>query len=165
MVGKVFCLVMLWQNPARRDKPWNYMPPEFQRYTKLNLATGYLYGHVENVWGIPFPKRMEWKDCFLSELFQEQVSDYKLTTCWLIDWTTNVTTNKKIDYKLIDKTWLEADLMSGNDYKLVDRWTLFSFFFFLGDYNKLAGHKQNTHEHQNDRLTTNCWVDWLIWVQ
>ena len=131
MVGKVFCLVMLWQNPARRDKPWNYMPPEFQRYTKLNLATGYLYGHVENVWGIPFPKRMEWKDCFLSELFQEQVSDYKLTTCWLIDWTTNVTTNKKIDYKLIDKTWLEADLMSGNDYKLVDRWTLFSFFFFF----------------------------------
>jgi hypothetical protein len=47
--------------------------------------------------------------------------------------------------------------MSGNDYKLVDRWTLFFFFFFfLGDYNKLAGHKQNTHEHQNDRLTTNC---------
>jgi len=77
IVGKRVCLVILWQNPARRDKPWNYIPLKFQRYTKLNLATRYLYGHVENVWGIPFPKRIEWKDWFLSELFQEQVSDYK----------------------------------------------------------------------------------------
>lgn len=59
VVGKWVCLVMLWQKPARRDKQWNYIPLEFQRYTKLNLDTGYLYGHVENVWGIPFPKRME----------------------------------------------------------------------------------------------------------
>jgi hypothetical protein len=91
MVGKGVCLVMLWQNPARRDKPWNYIPLKFQRYTKLNLATRYLYGHVENVWGIPFPKRMEWKYCFLSELFQEQVF-------WL-----------QIEYMLIDLT--------ANDYK------------------------------------------------
>ena len=164
MVGKVFCLVMLWQNPARRDKPWNYMPPEFQRYTKLNLATGYLYGHVENVWGIPFPKRMEWKDCFLSELFQEQVSDYKLTTCWLIDWTTNVTTNKKIDYKLIDKTWLEADLMSGNDYKLVDRWTLFSFFsfffFWVTTTNWLATNKIHMSTKMTGWLQIVELIDW-----
>ena len=161
MVGKVFCLVMLWQNPARRDKPWNYMPPEFQRYTKLNLATGYLYGHVENVWGIPFPKRMEWKDCFLSELFQEQVSDYKLTTCWLIDWTTNVTTNKKIDYKLIDKTWLEADLMSGNDYKLVDRWTLFFFFFFwVTTTNWLATNKIHMSTKMTGWLQIVELIDW-----
>ena len=59
VVGKVICLVILWPNPARRDKPWNYIPPEFQRYTKLILATGNLYGHVENIWGIPFPKRIK----------------------------------------------------------------------------------------------------------
>jgi hypothetical protein len=57
VVGKRVCLVMLWPNPARRDKPWNYIPLEFQRYTKLILATENLYGHVENAWGIPFPKK------------------------------------------------------------------------------------------------------------
>lgn len=71
VVGKRVCLVMLWQNPARRDKPWNYIPTEFQRYTKLIPATGKLYGHVENVWGIPFPKRIMQKDHFLGKLFQE----------------------------------------------------------------------------------------------
>jgi hypothetical protein len=71
VVGKRVCLVMLWQNPARRDKPWNYIPTEFQRYTKLILATGNLYGHVENVWGIPFSKRKKEKYHLLSELFQE----------------------------------------------------------------------------------------------
>jgi hypothetical protein len=71
---------MLWPNPAKRDKPWNYIPPEFQRYTKLILATGNLYEHVDNVRGIPFPKRMEQKYCFLGELFKEQVSGYKLST-------------------------------------------------------------------------------------
>jgi len=50
---------MLWPNPARRDKPWNFGPPEFQRYTKLILATGNSYGHVEDVWAIPFPKRIK----------------------------------------------------------------------------------------------------------
>jgi hypothetical protein len=59
VVGKRVCLVMLWPNPARRDKPWNYIPLEFQRYTKLILTTGYLYEHVENVLGIPFPKRIK----------------------------------------------------------------------------------------------------------
>lgn len=49
VLGKGVCLVMLWPIPARRDKPWNYIPLEFQRYTKLILATGNLYGHVENV--------------------------------------------------------------------------------------------------------------------
>lgn len=117
IVGKGVCLVMLWQNPARRDKPWNYIPLEFQRYTKLILATWYLYGHVENVWGIPFPKRIKGKDCFLSELFQKQVSDYNLTTCWcLIDRTTKglqiswMDTNK-VD-RLVDTTddqgWLQV---------------------------------------------------------
>jgi hypothetical protein len=71
VVGKRVCLVMLWPNPARRDKPWNYIPLEFQRYTKLILATNNLYGHVENVWGIPFPKRIKRKYCFLGELFHE----------------------------------------------------------------------------------------------
>jgi len=71
VVGKKVCLVILWPNPARRDKPWNYIPLKFQRYTKLILATWNLYGHVENVWGIPFPKRMKQKYCFLNELFQE----------------------------------------------------------------------------------------------
>ena len=105
MVGKRVCLVMLWQNPPRRDKPWNYIPLKFQRYTKHNLATGYLYVHVENVWGIPFPKRMKWKDCFLSELFQKQVSDYKwLQISWLqVDrWVTTIwltTTKNAHDYK------------------------------------------------------------------
>ena len=80
VVGKRVCLVMLWPNPAKRDKPWNYIPLEFQRYTKHVLATGNLYEHVENVWDIPFPKRIESKYCFLGELFREQVSDYKLTT-------------------------------------------------------------------------------------
>ena len=96
VVGKWVCLVMLWQKPARRDKQWNYIPPEFQRYTKLNMDTWYLYGHVENVWGIPFPKRMERKYCFLSELFQEQCFWLQI---WLIG-TTNWTTNR-LDYKLI----------------------------------------------------------------
>ena len=59
VVGKRVCLVMLWPNPARRDKPWNYIPLEFQRYTKLIRSTGYLYGHVGNGWGIQFPKRMK----------------------------------------------------------------------------------------------------------
>jgi hypothetical protein len=68
---------MLWPNPAKRDKPWNYIPVEFQRYTKLIMATGNLYEHVENVWGIPFLKKNEQKYCFLGELFREQVSDYK----------------------------------------------------------------------------------------
>ena len=96
VVGKWVCLVMLWQKPARRDKQWNYIPPEFQRYTKLNMDRWYLYGHVENVWGIPFPKRMERKYCFLSELFQEQCFWLQI---WLIG-TTNWTTNR-LDYKLI----------------------------------------------------------------
>lgn len=86
MIGKEVCLVMLWPNPARRDKPWNYIPPEFQRYTKLVLATRYLYGHVENVWGIPFPKRIMQKYRSLGELFPEQgfwlQIDYMSSTCW-----------------------------------------------------------------------------------
>jgi hypothetical protein len=41
------------------------------------MATGNLYEHVENVWGIPFLKINEQKYCFLGELFREQVSDYK----------------------------------------------------------------------------------------
>jgi hypothetical protein len=59
VIGKRVCLVMLWQNPARRDKPWNYTTLEFQRYTKLILATENLYGHVKNVWGILFPKTIK----------------------------------------------------------------------------------------------------------
>jgi hypothetical protein len=34
---------------------------------------GNLYGHVENVWGIPNQKRMGQKDDVLGQLFQEQV--------------------------------------------------------------------------------------------
>jgi hypothetical protein len=62
---------MLWPNPARRDKPWNYIALEFQRYTKLLLTTGNLYGHVENVFGIPFPKRTEPKYGVLGDLFRK----------------------------------------------------------------------------------------------
>ena len=40
----------------------------------------------------------------------------------------------------------------------------FSFFFFFlvffGWLQQIGWPQQNTHEHQNDRLTTNCWVDW-----
>ena len=38
---------------------------------------GNLYGHVENVWGIPFAKRKVRKCEFLGELLQEY---YRLTT-------------------------------------------------------------------------------------
>ena len=48
MIGKGVCLVMLWPNPARRDKPWNYIALKFQRYTKHLLAMGNLYRHIEN---------------------------------------------------------------------------------------------------------------------
>jgi hypothetical protein len=56
VVGKGVCLVVLWQNPARRDKPWSYIALDLKRYTKRVLDMGNLYGHVENVWDIPFPK-------------------------------------------------------------------------------------------------------------
>jgi hypothetical protein len=62
---------MLWPNPARRDKPWNYIALEFQRYTKLLLTTGNLYEHVGNVFGILFPKRIESKYGVLGELFRK----------------------------------------------------------------------------------------------
>jgi hypothetical protein len=65
MVGKPDPKVMLWPNPARRDKPWNYIALEFQRYTKHILTTGNLYGHVEDVWGILSLKRAGQKDGFL----------------------------------------------------------------------------------------------------
>jgi hypothetical protein len=65
---------MMWPNRARRDKPWNYIALEIQRYTKHLPATGNLYGHMENVWGIPNPKRMKRKGGVLAELFKEQVS-------------------------------------------------------------------------------------------
>jgi hypothetical protein len=69
VVGNRVCLVMMWPNPARRDKPWNYIALEFQRYTKHLMATGNLYDHVGNVWGIPFPKKVEQKYGVLDELF------------------------------------------------------------------------------------------------
>ena len=106
VIGKKVCLVMLCKNPGRRDKPWNYIPTEFQRYTKLIPATGKLYGHVENVWGIPFPKRIMEKDQFLGELFQEWVS-HCTTTCWLVITKLQVTDiwlrlNNKCRWLLID---------------------------------------------------------------
>jgi hypothetical protein len=67
-------LVMLWPNPARRDKPWNYIALEIQRYTKHLLATGNLYEHVDVIEGIPNPKRMEGKGGVLGRIFKEQVS-------------------------------------------------------------------------------------------
>jgi hypothetical protein len=73
IVGKWICLVVLWPNPLRRDKPWNYIALEFQRYTKHLLITGNLYRQIENVWGIPFPKGMEQKDGVLGELFRKLV--------------------------------------------------------------------------------------------
>ena len=57
----------MWPNAARRDKPWNYITSKFQRYTKHVLSMGNLYGHVENVWGILFPKGMERNDGVLGE--------------------------------------------------------------------------------------------------
>ena len=104
---------MLWPNPARRDKPWNYIPPEFQRYTKLILATGNLYGHVENAWGIPFPKEIKWKEGFLGKIFQEY---------W--EMTTKLTA---VDYKSIGyKTkWLQDDInhkLTATDCKLLTWW-------------------------------------------
>jgi hypothetical protein len=62
---------MLWPKTARRDKPWNNIALEFQRYTKHILAMGILYGHVDNVWGISILKRMERKYGVLGELFKE----------------------------------------------------------------------------------------------
>ena len=63
-------MVVLCPNPARRDKPWNYIALEIQRYTKHLLGTGKLYGHVGTVYGIPNAKRMEQKDDVLVELFK-----------------------------------------------------------------------------------------------
>ena len=39
VVGKGVCLVLLCQNSKRRDKQWNYIQPEFQRYTKHILES------------------------------------------------------------------------------------------------------------------------------
>jgi hypothetical protein len=64
-------LVVLWQKHARRDKRWNYIALEFERYTKHVMATGKLCRQVDNDQGIPNPKRMEQKDGFLDELFKE----------------------------------------------------------------------------------------------
>jgi hypothetical protein len=100
MIGKEACLATLWQNPVRSDKPWNYVALEFQRYTKHVPATGNLYGHVENVWGIPFPKEKKQKYFFLGVLFQEY---YNLTTKWL--WLQSGWL--QIDYRL---TPLQIDL-------------------------------------------------------
>jgi hypothetical protein len=68
----------LWKNPARRDKQWNYIALQFQRYTKHVQPTRYIYEHVANVWGIPIPKRMVPKYYFLSELLKEyyKVDDF-----------------------------------------------------------------------------------------
>jgi hypothetical protein len=60
---------MLWPNAARRDKGWNYITSKFQRYTKHLFRMGNLYGHVDDVWGILFPKIMEEIDGVLGELF------------------------------------------------------------------------------------------------
>jgi hypothetical protein len=109
VVGKRVCLVMLWPNPARRDKPWNYIPLEFQRYTKLILATENLYGHVENAWGIPFPKKKKWKECFLGEIFQESVFWLEMTTDSL-----------QVHWPQVDCNWLQTWwwLTTHNDYKV-----------------------------------------------
>jgi hypothetical protein len=70
---------MLWKNPARRDKQWNYIALQFQRYTKHVPPIQNIYGHVDNVWGIPIPKRMVPKYRFLSELSKEKgIVDLKL---------------------------------------------------------------------------------------
>lgn len=122
VVGKGVCLVMLWPNPARRDKPWNYIPLEFQRYTKLILATENLYGHVENAWGIPFPKKKKWKECFLGEIFQESVFWLEMTTDSLqVHWLQLTANLMMIDYT----QWLQSRLtyksdfeLTANDYKL-----------------------------------------------
>jgi hypothetical protein len=84
VVGKVVCLVMLWPNPARRDKPWNYIPPEFQRYTKPILATGNQYGHVENVWDISFSKKKKVEILIFGQVIPR------------------ISFGPQIDYKLID---------------------------------------------------------------
>lgn len=78
VVGKRVCLVVLWKNPARRDKQWNYIALQFQRYTKHVQPTRYIYQHVANVWGIPIPKRIVPKYYFLSELLKEyyKVDDF-----------------------------------------------------------------------------------------
>jgi hypothetical protein len=168
---------MLWQNPARRDKPWNYIPPEFQRYTKLILATGNLYGHVENVWGIPFPKRIKWKGRFLSELFQEWVSDYILTTKKL-EMTTNwLTTNDyrwlqigwlQTDYKLRDCRWLHFDWLTTDDYKMITSWLQNDYK--MTDYRWLQIGWLQT-DYKTDRLkmttfwlTTNRWLHFDWWT-
>jgi hypothetical protein len=49
VVGKGVCLVMLYPDPARRDKPWHNVAPKIWRYTKHLLATGNLYGGVEDI--------------------------------------------------------------------------------------------------------------------
>ena len=67
------------------------MPLKFQRYTKHLLATGKLFGHIENDQGILFSKRMGKKDAVLGEIFREQVfSDFGL----LIDYKTHWETTK-----------------------------------------------------------------------
>jgi hypothetical protein len=71
IIGICGCLVMMQPNPARRDKGWHYIALEIQRYTKHNMATKYLYGRVDDAWGILNPKRITEKYAFLVELFKE----------------------------------------------------------------------------------------------
>jgi hypothetical protein len=127
VVGKGVCLVMLWPNPARRDKPWNYIPLEFQRYTKLILSTENLYGHVENAWGIPFPKKKKVKRMFsgwdIPRISFLTRNDYRFTTSSLTTSWLQLTAN----LMMIDYTqWLQSrltyksdfELLTANDYKL-----------------------------------------------
>lgn len=157
---------MLWPKPAKRDKPWKYIPLEFQRYTKLSLATGNLYEHVENTWGIPFPKRIEWKYCFLNELFREQVSDHKLTTKF--KWVS--ASNYQMIY-FIGQRWLQIKIykltynykLTTSDHKLIDN---HKQTISLVDYKMTASNNKWPQagwvqiNYKLDTMTTSINISW-----
>lgn len=135
-IGKVICLVMMWPIPTSRDKPWNPNPPEFQMCTKLILATGKLYGHVENAWSISSAKKEWGKYCIFRKFFQEY---QRLTTYKSL---------KLIDHKLtfkITSTWLKAD------FKPTSRW--------LSSHSKATSKMTPDFKMTSDiKLTSSSWT-------
>jgi hypothetical protein len=88
VVGKRVCLVMLWQNPTRRDKTWNYIP------LKISEVHQTYPGHMISIWacreclGHSISKKNKVKRCFFGWVIS-RVSF--LTPDWLqqIDHTTS----------------------------------------------------------------------------
>ena len=119
-------------NPARRDKPWNYIALEFQRYIKHILATWNLYEQVGNFQDILFQKRTEWKYVVLSVLFKKQVvlttKHYKhYKHYWLQKHY------KHYDYKTLQTLLLNYKHYK-HDYKMLQTLSLIDYKHYKHDY-------------------------------